>query len=307
MAETEQELQVERLNPGERATINTRRRLSKELAREESEAISQNVAAGILDQAVKGGFSVHEKTAEALARTEQAEVPEEVPPEAPPPDPVDAIVDSLSTELEEKVEQAVVEEEPDDDEFQTPDFEKQADEELLNEEISAGGDEGFVEVEWEDETPVDREDRRARIIAEKKAAFYENLTAQRERKKWEREADEHYGMWRARGEINVTSRRAFLKAAKEAHEAVKPFVKQAVKTREEQMETERASMRSEEKEKAAEAWGKPTVAQNESPEPGVDYHGEWSRARKDGDLARMLSVKRAAIQAGDPEAQYWGR
>lgn len=260
---------------------------------EATQAAAGLITGGILEEAVQSGYAVDEKTEAAVQQQAQPD-PE---PEAPvaPADPVDEIVDSLRVQGEDET-QDISAEFDQGDEFEVPDFEALADAEILNEEIASAGEEGY-EPDWE-EDPVDSEARKRAIVAEKKAAFYENLTASRERKKWEAEADKHFPMWRARGDIKATSRRGFLKAAKEANDVVKPFVKAAVKTREEQLEAERVTAKAEAKAEAAEAWGKPTVAQNAPTYDGVDLAAELKQARRDQDLARVLAVKRAMAEQG---------
>lgn len=261
------------------------------------EAAAQAITGGILGEAMATGYAVNEKTLEAAQ--EAQEPPQEAPAEAPP-DPVEQIVDSLTQEAEQQEEVPLVEAE--DDELEVPDFEAEAEKELLDEEISAASEEGYETEEWGIDPEVNEARKRA-LVAEKKAAYYEKITATRERKKWEAEADKHYPMWRARGEITATSKRGFLKAAKEANDAVKPFVAEATRKVKEQLEEERATVKAEEKQKAQEAWGKPTVAANITPAGQRDFEAEYKDARKNQDLARMLSVKREWREAtgGEPD------
>ena len=110
---------------------------------EATQQVAGLITGGILKEAVDSGYGVKDETIEAVKQAEQApeETVEEAP--APPPDPVDEIVDSLRAQAEEKIEQAEPDEEPDPDEFDIPDFEAQANAELLNKKIATTNDDTY--------------------------------------------------------------------------------------------------------------------------------------------------------------------
>lgn len=263
---------------------------------EATQAAAGMITGGILEEAVGAGYAVDERTVEAIK--EQAEPAPEVEVPAAPPDPVDEIVESLQAQGVEETDDISAELEQDDD-FEVPDFEAEVDAELLNEEIAGASEDGY-EPEWEAD-PVDNAARREAMLARREANYYKNITAKRERKKWEAEADKHFPLWRVRGDISATSRRGFLKAAKQSNDAAKPFMAEGIRKAKEQLEAERAQVRAEEKTRAEEAWGKPTVAQNAPSAEAEDLSAALKDARRNQDLAKVLSIKRAMAEQGGGE------
>lgn len=246
------------------------------------------ITQGLLEEAASRGYEVSDDAAATLQEQEeqkQAEAPaEEAPPE--PPDPLDSIIASVQAESAEKFEEAA-QEEPDDEETM-PDFEAEAEAQMLDEEISHQDDD-----EW-----VYSEDRKRAIIAEKRAAYLESQNAKRERGRWEAEARKQwpYSTY-AFQNIKATSRRQFLREAKAAAEAVTPFIKEVVAKREAELAAERANLKAEEKAKAAEAWGEPTTPPAGTPNVR-DWDAEIAAARRDQDLARIIGIQRERDQAG---------
>jgi hypothetical protein len=210
------------------------------------------------------GFAVSDDTKQKLSAKTEPETPVKEPEGDPGQDAIDKIIAGIEAEAERQ---------------------------LLDEEIAEV--ESGYEPE-EDEQPVDSNARKRAIIAEKKASYYENLRAQDSRKKWEVEAAKHFPFSTyAFPKITATSRRGFLRDAKAAHEAVKPFIKSAVQKREEELQAERAKLREQEQAKAQDAWGKPTNAPST---PAGRYEAEMEKARQSGDLAERIAVMMKAGQ-----------
>jgi hypothetical protein len=232
------------------------------------------------------GFAVSDDTKQKLSAKTEPETPVKEPEGDPGQDAIDKIIAGIETEAGADLE---LEEEPEVEEM--PDFEAEAERQLLDEEIAEV--ESGYEPE-EEEQPVDSNARKRAIIAEKKASYYENLRAQDSRKKWEVEAAKHFPFSTyAFPKITATSRRGFLRDAKAAHEAVKPFIKSAVQKREEELQAERAKLREQEQAKAQDAWGKPTNAPST---PAGRYEAEMEKARQSGDLAERIAVMMKAGQ-----------
>jgi type I site-specific restriction-modification system R (restriction) subunit len=243
------------------------------------------ITKSLLSEAVTQGYQVDDDTVKELE-------PEPEPEPEGPPAQVDAVDKIISAIEEEPQKYHDISSEMDDEEEEkeeTPDFEAEAEAELLNQEIA---DDNVEYVEDEEEEGESRSERKRRIIAEKKAAYYENLTAQRERSKWENEALEHFPFSKPHlSKITATSRRGFLREAKKAHEDVKPFIKEVVSAREAELMAERANIREEEKAKADAAWGKPTAGPGAPSPVGPDYEAEIKAARRKGDLATIIGLR----------------
>lgn len=131
-----------------------------------------------------------------------------------------------------------------------PDFEVEAEEEV------SAANEDWDDAEGEYVDPQLLEERKKRIAAEKKAAHYEQLRVRDARKEWEQEAAKYYPLANAK-KIEATSRRAFLRQAKQAHEENKPFVLAAIEKQKGELAAERERIREEVKAELEAAWGKP--------------------------------------------------
>jgi len=99
-----------------------------------------------------------------------------------------------------------------------PDFEEEAEAE-----IAAQAEEWDEEGEEEYVDPRLMEERKQRIALEKKLAHVETLRIKDARKAWAEEAEKFYPLADS-SKIEATSRRGFLREAKKAHDANKPFV-----------------------------------------------------------------------------------
>jgi hypothetical protein len=252
------------------------------------------ITQGFLEEAAHRGYVISDDAAKTLQEAQDTDADEvssaddPVPPPPPKDDPVDTIIAAVNADAAEKFEEAEDAEEDDDP---APDFEAEAEAELLNEEIS------HSEYADDDEEYVHSEDRKRAIVAEKKAAYYERLTATRERKKWAAEARKQWPLAEhALGKITATSRRSYLREAKAAHDAVKPYFETYGKKLREDIEAERGTLKAEEKEKAKEAWGEPTTPPSGTPNTR-DWEGEISAARRDQDLARLIGIRREQSEA----------
>jgi hypothetical protein len=278
------------------------RRAAEEKARhkEAKDEIAGTITQGILEQAARGGFAVHEETEQALLGAEE-EAQQQAPLAEPPPDPVDRIITSIEGEQASKTEEIaeLMEQEEIEAELTMPDFEAEADAELLNQEIAEDG-EGMADFsqEWEEEEPDMSDARRRAIVAEKKAAYYENLAANRERKKWRAEAAKHFPhSVHALDKIQANSRKGFLREAKQAHDTVKDYVKQATTIRLAELDAEREGLAEAERVKAENAWGKPTAGPGSPAPGGPDYSHQIAKARADNDLPLVLTLKRLEAEA----------
>jgi hypothetical protein len=285
-------LDIEKVPAGETTGPVRSRAEAMEEARKNRESLAQNVTQGLLAEAIAEGYPVAEETKEALV------VQEEPAPEAPvtpEPDAVDQILASM------EADQNIVEVEDDEEEEVEvlPDFEAEAEREIIDMEIAA------AEGEYDDSELTEEAlaERKRRIIAEKKAAHFENLTATRERKKWEAEVLKHYPFSKhALPNIKATSRRAFLKEAKAAHDAVKPYIKETVNKLVAESEEERAGLAAQERARAEAAWGKPLVGGGTGEgNPAAAKHWQaWETAREKNDLAAMI-VARAYAEAEEEQ------
>lgn len=140
--------------------------------------------------------------------------------------------------------------------------------------------------DYEGYDPQDQEILKRLAAAEKKAAYYEKLRVQEAQKSWKQEAREHFPYSEyALESITATSRRAFLRQARAAQDAVKPMIKQDQEARQAQLEKEREQVRLEEREAAARAWGRPSSG-NEA--PAEAHEAQVQRARERGDLGDIV-------------------
>jgi hypothetical protein len=171
------------------------------------------------------------------------------------------------------------------DELEEPDFEAEAENELKLTETFTDED-----VNFSDE---DSDERKARLAAEKKVAWLEGRIVDQNKAKWEAEAIKYFPLSEhALKGIKVDSRRAFLREARIAHEAVLPYVKPLVDQLTAERERAKAEGALEGRQEAANAWGTPTTGPGSVPVLAAASNAELEAARKTGNLAKVISVMR---------------
>jgi len=171
-------------------------------------------------------------------------------------------------------------------ELDAPDFEAEAEAEVI--------DDGEEYVEGYE---VDSEERRKRIAAEKKAAWLEGRLAETNRSKWEAEAKKYFPLSEhALANIKADSRRAFLREARTAHQAVLPYVKPLVDKLAEAEAAVKAQAKADGRQEAQAAWGTPTSGPGSAPVAASARNEELDAARRSGNLAKVIGIMRQ--QAG---------
>ena len=240
-----------------------------------SSDVASDIATEMLGEAAAKGMTVSPAAEEALR---SAPVAAQAPPELTPevePTAGEEVAEELKAEGEEKFPALPAFKPVPEDEFAQ--FEEEEAEETLQElkELLDEDDDGYTEHE-------DDDDLRAKVHKlEKALLFQKEQRAKSERKNWQKEAEERFPLANFTG-IQATSRRAFLKAAAESHNAayrhLSPYL--------ERLEAERNAAIEEAKEKAKQeaiqAWGEPTVGPSV---PEIDqgaYDAELSAMRRAG-------------------------
>jgi len=279
----------------------------REASANETQETMGKVTQNILGEALAGGFQVHDTSKEALqAQQEAAEAPpkeETGPPKLEPPDVVDSIVANLTQNAVVEVPEAMEDLDLDDEseEEAMPDFEAEAERQVLDEEIAIAADD-YPAQEEEYNYEGSNEERKRAIVAEKKAAWYEQRAADQARGQWKAEALKHFPYARhALDGITATSRRGFLRDAQRAHKAAEPYVTSYTKEAVAKIEADRAKMAEEERAKAEAAWGKPHAGPGAQAAPNVKYQDELDEAFKSGDLAKVIAIKMMAGAEGGEE------
>jgi hypothetical protein len=165
-------------------------------------------------------------------------------------------------------------------ELDEPDFEAEAEAE------TSGGEEEYVEG-----FEADSEERKRRIAAEKKAVWLEQRLAEQNKGKWQAEAKKYFPLSEhALANIKADSRRAFLREARAAHEAILPYVKPLVERLAEVTQSAKEQARAEGRGEAAAAWGAPTTGPGVVPVKASANEAELEAARKTGNLAKIIGV-----------------
>lgn len=178
---------------------------------------------------------------------------------------------------------------------ETPDFEAEAEAEvesyLAHEAEEATLDDDY-ENEWD---PEKKKLLKALRAAEKKAEFYETKRVEAEQGKWKDEAEKYFP-YADTTQIKATSRRGFLRAAKEQHEAKKTEVASVEARIRPKVEAQiaadlraqiEAEVRAELKEQAAQAWGSPTVNVTTA-QQGISNDENFDKVLKARGLAAAL-------------------
>jgi hypothetical protein len=288
------------------------------------------VTADLLSQATAMGVHLNEQDAEVRDRL-MREVIENEKVEPTLESPID-IEDIPDEELPagERVEKNVRQEERDKfmepelpDELkemvEAPDFEQMAQDELDSqryapeapepehtrfEDYSYQMSQPTAEESWEELDQEVLEERKKRIAAEKKAAYYENLRVKSEQRRWASEAKQYFplcGSALDAGQINAKSRKEFLRQAKSAHERVLPYIKEAIALRDSTLDAERAKVREETREEFIRAWGRATTGPSGYPARADDYKDELADSRRKGDLARSIGILRKRAENSGKE------
>lgn len=175
-------------------------------------------------------------------------------------------------------------------EVEFPSFEVELPPELLAE-LDAPAEEEFdaSEQEIEDlmqEYPDENPEVLARLRkAEKQAQYFEQLRQQEARKNWKAEAAKFFPLAEPfLDEFNATSKRGFLRQAREVHSRMLPIVEERVlKPAREAVERGKAEGVQEAKEEARTAWGQP-VTQNPPSDALVTQEVARERRRR-GELS----------------------
>ncbi len=145
-------------------------------------------------------------------------------------------------------------------------FDVEAPEDLLQELDMPEFEEEPEEVEDEAEYLYDDPDALKRKLdaEKKKTAYLEGLRAQDNKRAWKAEALKFFPLAEyALDDIEAKSRRAYLREARKAHDAIKPTVSKVVENAKKMVEKAKADALTEAREQAAAAWGVPTTG------PGV--------------------------------------
>lgn len=133
--------------------------------------------------------------------------------------------------------------------------------------------------------------RKRALAAEKKAKYLEGLRLKDQRRNWEAEALKYFPLSDPQT-IQAVSRRGFLREAKMQHERYKPIYDKLRKQAQVEIEREREKVLAEAKEKAATAWGRPTVGPSPVRPVESDFQSDIEKARRSGDLAKVIATLR---------------
>lgn len=292
------------------------------------------VTADILGQATAMGVRLNEEDAEVRDKLMREVVEKErVEPSLENPIDVDEIPDNddspearVTRSLDEERQDKFLEPDlPDElrDELDAPDFEEMAQEEIDAQRYAQieqpepeqarfeDASHNWVQSQddWEELDQEVIEERKKRIAAEKKAAYYENLRAKSQQKQWAAEARQYFplaGSALDSGHINAKSRKDFLRQARKAHEGVLPYIKEAISQRDATLEQERKKVREETREEFIRAWGRPTTGPSGYPNRADDLAEELADSRKKGDLARSIGILRKRSEAAGREVNLDG-
>jgi hypothetical protein len=229
-----------------------------------SEAMDQvatDVLADLMGVEVVDGAPAEGEQPEAVAAPEAHEATEETPDL------------DLDAEIPEELEAFLNE----------PDFEPTAEEvEAVQLPESADDDaEEWQENEDERVTALKRE-----LVKERKRAEHEkSLRVSSQQSAWKKEAVRYFPLSEPQlANINASSRRAYLREAKAAHEAMKPQVQKF-------LDREKKRLQEEAKANAHEAWGKPQVGPGAPPSDAKSRADALDKARATGSLLNVLKER----------------
>src|SRR5262245_25234365 len=170
--------------------------------------------------------------------------------------------------------------------LETPDFDAEA-EDALRDELETTETEDEVE-EWEEDPKV-LELKKQLIKEQKKSAWFEKLRAESERKKWEDEASKYFP-YADQTQIQSTSRRGFLRAAKAQHDAIKDKVDAALLGDRKRLDDEREAMREEIRKEVEAAWGKVTTGPGVPPADAAEKAEQTDEAFKKSFVAGVREM-----------------
>ena len=232
---------------------------------EVSDQVATDVLADLMgvevDEAPEG-----EQPEEAVA-PEAHETADDVEAEAP--------VVNLDPELPEDVAEFLDE----------PDFDV-SDDEVESVEVSDVNEE-TDEYEDEEVTKLKRELAKER----KRREHAEKLRLQSQRGNWEKEAKKYFPLSEpAWATINASSRRGFLRAARDAHESMKPYVQQFLDQHKADTAAAREAARAKARQEAQEAWGKPLTGPG-APSSPKEAVAELEKARSTGSLVQVIKAR----------------
>lgn len=213
---------------------------------------------------------------------EEGEQPEQEAVETPEAEQEDPFAEA---ELPEDIRELV----------EVPDFEAEAAQEVesyLVQEAQEVDEEYDIENEWD---PQKKEILQRLYAAEKKAQFFEQQRAAEAKKTWTAEAEKYFP-YADTSQIQATSRRGFLRAAKEQHEAKKAEIASVEERIRPKVEAQikadlraqiEAEVRAELKEQAAQAWGSPTVNVTTA-QQGISNDERFDKVMRSRGLAAAL-------------------
>ncbi len=168
----------------------------------------------------------------------------------------------------------------------------------LPEDLAEFLDEPDFDEEITSTSPVDEDEfvdpdelARRLAIAEKRLAFAEQKRAEAERNKWVTEAQKFFPFADA-SKITATSRRAFLRQARDAHQSVASHVTPLLADIEAAKEAARKQAYEEAKVEAASAWGKPNLGGGPSGAPveAADAADRLDAARNSRNMTKVVKA-----------------
>ena len=189
-------------------------------------------------------------------------------------------VEAPEVDLEPEIPQDIM------DLLEEPDFEAEAEAEVVAEAAGQSDDEQYTEFD----DPQLQAERKARIAAEKKAAHYEKMRVRENIGKWKAEAERYFPHSKPFiDKIEANSRRAFLKQASAYHETIKAHVGTvAPKSSDEEREKLKAEIRAE----LEASWGKPMVGPGSSvPAEAAERQRAYEEAKAKGDRQGMIRAR----------------
>lgn len=126
------------------------------------------------------------------------------------------------------------------------------------------------------------------VAAEKKSAHLEKLRVNEARKNWSEEAEKVFPFSQPfLDQIEATSRRGFIRTAKQIHDRMAPLVEEKVlKPARDAIEAEKSRNKEEAKAEVRDAWGQPIIENEEKPVPRQVE--QQDRRRRRGELSDVI-------------------